>query len=373
MRVTFILNDAGLAGGVRVVAIYARKLAERGHDVGLISRQYRFPRGRDRALVALKRGLRLLTRRPEPSHLDGLRLPHLRLPAGRVPDDACVPDGDVVIATWWETAEWVARLAPAKGAKAYFVQHHEVHEGQPVERVDATWRLPLRKIAVSQWLVDLARDRAGDPGAILVPNAVDLDLFHAPPRGRQPLFTVGMMYHAARYKGCDICLEAVRQAGARLDGLRLVAFGSGPRLARLPLPADAIYERCPPQDRLRAIYASADAWLFGSRVEGFGLPLLEAMACRTPVIATPAGAAPELAAAGGAILVHPEDPAGMAEAIVRLAALPDPEWRRLSDAALETARRLTWDQATDRFEAALRLIVQEQAGRRRPISAAVAA
>jgi len=44
------------------------------------------------------------------------------------------------------------------------------------------------------------------------------------------------------------------------------------------------------------------------------LPILEAMACRTPVIGTPAGPAPELLGAGGGILVRPEDPADMAMA-----------------------------------------------------------
>jgi glycosyltransferase involved in cell wall biosynthesis len=71
------------------------------------------------------------------------------------------------------------------------------------------------------------------------------------------------------------------------------------------------------------------------------------------VIATPAGAAPELLAGGGGVLVKPEDPADMARAIVEVCAQDDASWRRMSDAAYATATRYTWDDAIDRFDAAL--------------------
>jgi glycosyltransferase involved in cell wall biosynthesis len=101
------------------------------------------------------------------------------------------------------------------------------------------------------------------------------------------------------------------------------------------------------------VYARCDAWLFASRSEGFGLPLLEAMACRTPTIATPTGAAPELAEAGGGVLVPFEDPRAMAAEIVRMVTLPDADWRRASDAAHAAATRYTWADAAVLFEAAL--------------------
>src|SRR5262249_39465262 len=113
---------------------------------------------------------------------------------------------------------------------------------------------------------------------------------------------------------------------------------------------------------LRDAYAGCDAWLSGTREEGFGLPILEAMACRTPVIATPAGAAPELLAKGGGLLVPHEDPAAMAQAIVQICSLPEPEWKALSDAALATATGYTWDDATDLFEKALQTAVERTRG-----------
>ncbi|HSV15823.1 MAG TPA: glycosyltransferase family 4 protein, partial [Tepidisphaeraceae bacterium] len=187
----------------------------------------------------------------------------------------------------------------------------------------------------------------------MVPNAVDVEQFNAPPRGKQATPTVGVMYSIAEFKGCDVSLKAFELAKQRISNLKLVTFGNREPFPRLPLPRGAEHTVRPPQDQIKDIYARCDAWLFGSRSEGFGLPLLEAMACRTPVIATPTGAAPELTAPGGGVLVPMEDPAAMAGEIERIVQLPDDQWRVMSDIAYETATKYTWDDATARFEAAL--------------------
>jgi glycosyltransferase involved in cell wall biosynthesis len=94
-------------------------------------------------------------------------------------------------------------------------------------------------------------------------------------------------------------------------------------------------------------------WLLASRSEGFGLPILEAMACRTPVIATPTGAAPELISPGGGAIVPMDDPAAMAKQIERIVRLPEDQWRAMSEIAHQTATRYTWEDAANLFEAAL--------------------
>jgi len=356
MRITFVLGHAGLSGGVRVVATYAKRLQERGHRVVVISRPWD-PKGRKEKAVQLVRrvfhkvGARHLSV-DDPSYLDGVDVEHVRV-AGSRATDSDVPDADVVIATWWETAEWVAGFSPRKGAKVYFLQGFDVQHGQPAHRVSATWSLPLQKIAVAKWLCDIARDEFDDPTVQLIPNSVDLEIFNAVARGKQPVPTVGLMYAPTSIKGCDISLKAFELARARRPDLRLKAFGLERPADALPLPRGAEYACAPSQQTIVEIYRSCDAWLFGSRREGFGLPILEAMACRTPVIATPAGAAPELLERGGGLLVPQEDPSAMADAIEKVCTLTDEQWRVLSDAALATATSYTWDDATDLFEAAL--------------------
>jgi glycosyltransferase involved in cell wall biosynthesis len=97
------------------------------------------------------------------------------------------------------------------------------------------------------------------------------------------------------------------------------------------------------------LYARCDAWLFGSRLDSFGLPILEAMACRTPVIGVPVGAAPELLGAGSGVLLPEASPEAMAAALVRLCSAPAAEWIRHSTLAHERAHRYSWDDATTRL------------------------
>src|SRR5262245_40967951 len=141
------------------------------------------------------------------------------------------------------------------------------------------------------------------------------------------------MYSRTRFKGCDTALAAVDIVRKEHPDLRVLSFGLEEPNGELPLPPGAEFSHRPAQDRIRQLYISCDAWLFASRSEGFGLPLLESMACRTPVIATPAGPAPDLLSAGGGILVGMDDAGGMAGAIRQVAAMPQDQWRSLSQAA----------------------------------------
>ena len=354
MKVTFVIPNHNLSGGNRVIAIHADWLARHGHDVTVVAGRYPQPSLSQKLRSVIRGRGWPVTPRREDAHFKGTSARLTELEVHRPVTDADIPDGDIVIATYWTTAEAVARLSPAKGKKVYFLQHYEIHDGLPKDRVKATWRLPFRKIVVSEWLRRVAETEFSDREATLVPNGVDLDLFFAPERGRQSRPTVGMLYSGTPYKGCDTILEAVDIASRRVPNLKLVAFGSQQPEKRLPLPASAEFHFRPAQDRIRDIYAKCDAWLFGSRTEGYGLPILEAMACRTPVIGTPAGAAPELLADGRGILVPPEDSGKMAQAIVDLFALPEEEWGRMSRAAFDEASRHGWGAACERFEEALR-------------------
>ncbi len=354
MRIVFVVPHADLSGGLRVVTIYAQRLKRRGHEVHIVFTPLPRPTLRTRVRSLLRGSGWLDASRPGPSHLDRIDVELHCLDRFRPVLDGDVPDADVVVATWWETAEWVWRLSAAKGAKAYFLQHYE-DWGGPVERVDATWRLPMHKIVVSEWLARLARDRFGITDYSHVPNAVDLQQFDAPERAKASVPTIGFMYSTSPFKGCDIAIAAVNRARQSVPSLQVRSFGSVQPTGDLPLPRGTSFVHAPEQTRIRDIYAGCDAWLFTSRTEGFGLPLLEAMACRTPVIATPAGAAPELLATGGGALLDSGDPDVIARAIVALCHLPEPEWRTLSAAARVVASRYSWDDSTRRFEAALEL------------------
>jgi len=360
MKITFILPGLSLTGGVRVVAIYADCLQKLGHQIHVVAPKQRQPKLFDQFRSLAKGRGWIEKSKPQPSYFDRLNISLTLTDSDRPIVDSDLPDADAVVATWWETAEWVVKLSPAKGAKVYFVQHHELFDYLPQERAADTYRLPLHKIVVAKWLVDLMAHSYGDRQVSLVPNSVDTEQFYAAPRGKQPVPTVGLYYNDVPWKGCDISLKAFALANQKNPDLRLVAMAAIEPLPHLPLPPKTEYCLRVPQETLRQIYAKCDAWLFASRSEGFGLPILEAMACRTPVIGTPAGASPELLAGGTGILVKPADPEDMAEAIVHLCRLSDVEWRTMSDAAYARAMSYTWTDATKLFEAALCTAIDRQ-------------
>lgn len=83
-----------------------------------------------------------------------------------------------------------------------------------------------------------------------------------------------------------------------------------------------------PDEDLPALYQGADVFAFPSLYEGFGIPILEALACGTPVVTSNTSSMPE-AAGKAALFVDPEDVEALAEAL----------WTLLQDAALRNALR----------------------------------
>jgi len=354
MRITFLSTPPNLSGGQRVIAIYAQRLAARGHQVEIVCSRRRPPSIVRSAKELLRgRGLPHWANSGQ-SHYDNYGVEFRIVKHNGRLVDRDIADGDIVIATWWETAEWASDLCPSKGAGVYFVQHYEVViSPRADDRCDATYRLPLKKLCVAQWLADLMRRRFSDAECIVVANAVDSAHFSVPVRERRSPLTVGMVYSSSAWKGSELLIEAIRLARKEIPHLSAVAFGCRAPNDRAVRCVFNEFYTSPPQRQIPEIYARCCAWLFGSRTEGFGLPILEAMACRTPVIGTPAGAAPELILKGGGLLVKPDDPIDMAHAIVRIASMPISEWQAMSAVALQTATSYTWDDAVDRFEAAL--------------------
>ena len=91
------------------------------------------------------------------------------------------------------------------------------------------------------------------------------------------------------------------------------------------------------------LYRGARCVVYPSLYEGFGLPVLEAMACGSPVV-TSAGGAMEEVAGGAAVLVDPHDVAGIAAGIEQAVAQAD----ELRGRGLERARAFSWDDAARR-------------------------
>ena len=96
-----------------------------------------------------------------------------------------------------------------------------------------------------------------------------------------------------------------------------------------------------PEDDMPGLYAAADALVFPSRYEGFGIPVLQAQAVGTPVITSNTTALPEVAG-DGAIYVKPEEPNTITEAM-KIVMDNMSERERVVRAGYENVKRFSWE------------------------------
>lgn len=98
-----------------------------------------------------------------------------------------------------------------------------------------------------------------------------------------------------------------------------------------------------PEAHIAGLYAGAAAFVFPSRFEGFGLPLVEALAAGAPILAANASTAPEILGGAG-VLVEPDDHVTLARELKRV--LEDDPWRAtLSGRSLERAKAFSWERS----------------------------
>jgi glycosyltransferase involved in cell wall biosynthesis len=113
------------------------------------------------------------------------------------------------------------------------------------------------------------------------------------------------------------------------------------QVERLGLESEVVFPGYVPQEDLPALLSGARLFVFPSLYEGFGLPMLEAMACGTPVVCSNVSSLPEVAG-DAALLVDPLDVKGMAEAMNRL--LQDEGLRaELVERGYRQVRQFSWE------------------------------
>lgn len=137
------------------------------------------------------------------------------------------------------------------------------------------------------------------------------------------------------------------RGGASATPKLVIAGGKGwhyeslfAQVANLGLSEAVIFPGYVPGDELAWWYRSASIFVFPSLFEGFGLPVLEALACGTPTITSNVSSLPEVAG-DAALLVDPHDTEALVDAMMRL--LREPELRaRLSEAGVSQAKQFPW-------------------------------
>lgn len=186
---------------------------------------------------------------------------------------------------------------------------------------------------------------------VVLPNTVHNPLFHAT-RGepeaslrrkyalakRPVIMTLGRLEAQEAYKGFDEIIELMPKLVQQSPDLAYVVAGDGNDRARLERKthslgvADRVVFTGPVSEEEKAsLYRIADAFVMPSRGEGFGIVLLEAMACGTPVVAScKDGGRDALRDGAAGVLVNPDQPEDIAQGILDAVRKP----RQIPEASL---------------------------------------
>ena len=209
-----------------------------------------------------------------------------------------------------------------------------------------------RFIAVSRYTADDLVRRAGVPASKIEVVYHGLDpVFAAPPGAGSAdaapyVLAVGGVSPRKNTRRLIEAFTRWRGRGTHRSPYRLLITGTsldrGVADGNDSLPAGVSLLGYVDMTALPRLYAGAAAFLYPGIYEGFGLPIIEAMACGAPVVTSTTGAAPEIAG-GAAVLVDPFDVASI-EAGLELATTAE-EAERLRAAGRARARLFDWDAA----------------------------
>lgn len=300
-RIFYVLPHVQISGGCKVAFEQATHLVDRGYQVYVLTKEGQPPSWMTTQAEMGKK-----------AHWDGQF------------------DGqDILIFTWDYDVDYVVR----QSARKFYLVQHFVH---PLVQI---LQLPLDGfIAVSKYVQRHTRSKYS-VCSFLVPNGLNHDTFRAyPDVQRDPNLVVTMDWRGqACWKGFDDVERAIQLLQEVRPQTRL-----------------RMIEGLTPQGVAR-VYASAAVYVAGSWYEGFGLPLLEAMACGCAVVSTENKGSDEFAIDGQTCIKVPvRNPEALAKAIIRV--LDDDNLRRrLVANGLQMAQRYAWEKSIDVLQYALGL------------------
>ncbi|MCP4138481.1 MAG: glycosyltransferase family 4 protein [bacterium] len=226
--------------------------------------------------------------------------------------------------------------------------------GYNVERTElmnSTWGLPMPTITVSPRLIPDLEKTSGQKVIDVVPNGLYLEQYFEEEGITRD--GVGTLFSTSMEKSPEDIIEIMQRLGKQNPPVPRYSFGADTRPEEFP---EDMYSRFPSVDRARELYNRSKIWLVPSRSEGFGLPILEAMACGCAVICT------NFPAASG-LITHDKNglivPIGDVDAFMQSIELllnDDAKRESLVQHGRETAQEYTWALASQKMEKVLESI-----------------
>lgn len=350
MKINFILPFTSHTGGIKIAFEYANRLTKKGHDVRCYIPMvaYKFSnRGLKGTIIRIKDSLRNTLK-----NRTNIEWFNAKFNIKLVPyiSNMYIRNADVVIATAWPTAYSVYRLNENKGRKYYLIQHYEIWSGDP-KLVNESYKLKLKHIVIAKWIKDIMVNKFNSKSCELIHNGIDFNEFSCNYKSINKNKVICMLYHQLEWKGFKDGLSAFEMIRRKYPDIKLILFGT---TKSDDIPEYVEFYLRPSVSELRDIYCRSDIFIFPSKNEGWGLTIIEAMACKCAIVATRTGAVNEIGINNYNMLIsEPSDIKGLAKNI-DLLINSDDLIKKISLNAYKTALNFDWDKSIDKFEAVIK-------------------
>jgi len=294
MRIFYIIPTTGLYGGVKIVFEQANHLIDRGYEVYILTKD-RVPNW-----------MRVNAYFAEPGEWQNR-----------------IREEDIVIFTWDEDVDYVLKT---KGRKYYLVQHF-VHIREDI------FKMGINFISISSYVQKHTKEKYG-VDSYLVLNAIDHTVFY-PSRSKVHNRVLAIARKGfKRFADIKKAMSIVKKEYPEIDFV-------------------AVNDYTPEQ--MAAEYSQAEIFISASEYEGFGLPVLEGMACGAAVVTTESMGIDDFAIDRETCLKVPvKDYRAIAKAVLEL--LKNEKLRKkLQSNGLKKAKEFRWSKSIDALEKALEL------------------
>ncbi|MGM9926131.1 MAG: glycosyltransferase [Bacillus sp. (in: firmicutes)] len=345
MKIGYVLPHHSLTGGLKMLLAQMEVLKRRGHHITV------FFKGEEGSSVL-----------PPWSSVE-VDEEVLVSPMGLLADHTA--ECDVVV------LGWVYQLLEFQGGSTkafYWEQGHESLFGDISDyayvpgirnSLSQCYSTGVPIASVSSFVAKVMKARYGLDTPVIT-NGIDTTLFRPKTdKEESPIPTILLVGSPSlRFKGFSDALEALGIVWERGKRFQVKWICQHEPDVETAFPVHYMVQ--PSQDEIVDCYQQADALLFASWYEGFGIPPLEAMACGTPVIATNSGGVQEYALQGyNCLLNEPGDIRGLAKSIIEL--LTNPLLKeRLRINGRVTARKFSYEKVIPKLENYMRKVAQKQ-------------
>ncbi|MHC4543149.1 MAG: glycosyltransferase family 4 protein [Planctomycetota bacterium] len=343
MKITFLLPGFGRSGGIKVTAQAANGLLQRGHDVTLlVNVGGRGVRGRIRNLWLRFR---------YPQGFDWIELFQGEVKTFTDIEQCAFEDNEIVVAAGWWAGMEMRRL---KGHK--ITKIHYIHSQLKDTDLMLVWGESVPKIVVASFLADGIEKTCGQKPKAVIHNGINPKEYY-PSVPESERNGVGTILGYGRLKSPETTLEVLQKLHQMCPKTPQRVFGACRRPKEIPR---GWYNRLPSLEKTRDIYSRSLVWILASRSEGFGVPILEAMACNCAVVATDCGGTRDIIVDGeNGFLVEVGDVEQIVDRVKRL--LDDRELRqRFVRKSRETVSKFSLDRSINRLERILIDLARER-------------